>query len=174
MIVKLTDDNVLMNMAFSVTMMSDDNYTQVGSVILLSDNETMFLSANNYPYKLSEAKVALANANRDFKLQYIEHAERNVIYAAAKAGYSTKDAVLYCTWACCQECARGIVAAGIKRVVTSEYMISITPERWRPSIKTAHEILREGGVELVLWKTDKTRKYNIFQFDGKPLDLNKA
>lgn len=163
-----------MNIAFGATMLSDDNYTQVGSVLLLSDNETMFIGSNNYPYKLSDAKLALANTNRDFKLQYIEHAERNVIYGAAQSEYSTKNSILYCTWACCQECARAIVISGVKKVVTSQYMYDITPERWKASIKTAHEILKEGGVELVFWATDKSRKYNTFQFDGKTVDLNKV
>lgn len=50
------------------------------------------------------------------------HGEQNAIIQAAYHGVSVKDATLYCTHSPCIICAKMIVNAGIKRVVTySDY-----------------------------------------------------
>lgn len=48
------------------------------------------------------------------------HAEMNAVLDAARMGRSTKDAVLFCTTFPCHNCAKHIVAAGIKRVIFVE------------------------------------------------------
>jgi len=48
------------------------------------------------------------------------HAEMAAICYAAKIGVSLKGAYLYCTTFPCHECARHIVASGVKRVVYIE------------------------------------------------------
>jgi deoxycytidylate deaminase len=48
------------------------------------------------------------------------HAEMNAITDAARLGRGTADAVLFCTTFPCHNCAKHIVAAGIKRVVFIE------------------------------------------------------
>lgn len=50
----------------------------------------------------------------------VAHAEMNAILDAARLGRSTKDAILFCTTFPCHNCAKHIVAAGIKRVVFIE------------------------------------------------------
>jgi dCMP deaminase len=67
------------------------------------------------------------------------HAEQNAIIQAALHGVSTEGATLYCTTIPCRMCAKEIVNAGIKRVVTySDY------EGARGSI----EYLRNLGVSF--------------------------
>jgi deoxycytidylate deaminase len=48
------------------------------------------------------------------------HAEMNALTDAARLGRPTKDATLYCTTFPCHNCAKHIVAAGIRRVVFIE------------------------------------------------------
>ncbi|HMJ01183.1 MAG TPA: deaminase [Gaiellaceae bacterium] len=48
------------------------------------------------------------------------HAEMNAITTAARLGRSVKDATLYTTTFPCHECARHIIAAGIRRVIYIE------------------------------------------------------
>ncbi len=47
----------------------------------------------------------------------VQHAERNALDNCTKHGISTNGATLYVTHAPCLECAKSIVATGIKRVV---------------------------------------------------------
>ena len=45
-----------------------------------------------------------------------EHAERNLIYYAARKGIALEGAILYCTDAPCEDCARAIISSGISKV----------------------------------------------------------
>ena len=50
----------------------------------------------------------------------VVHAEMEALLACGRAGISTRDAVLYCTTFPCHNCAKHIIAAGIRRVVYVE------------------------------------------------------
>jgi dCMP deaminase len=75
----------------------------------------------------------------------VEHAERAAIYQAARYGMKTHDATMYCPWFACSDCARAIVAAGIKRVVGLKIG---DPGKWATSIGWGDQILTEAGVEV--------------------------
>lgn len=53
-------------------------------------------------------------------LPQVEHAERNLIYFAAKHGIPLEGTTLYVTHAPCEPCARAIKAAGIIKVIFGE------------------------------------------------------
>ncbi|MFC1759069.1 deaminase, partial [Planctomycetota bacterium] len=50
----------------------------------------------------------------------VVHAEMEAMLSCARSGISTQDAVLFCTTFPCHNCAKHIIAAGIKRVVYIE------------------------------------------------------
>jgi dCMP deaminase len=67
------------------------------------------------------------------------HAEQNAIIQAALHGTSTKGATLYCTTIPCRMCAKEIINAGIKKVLTySDYAGSLG----------SIDFLKENGVEF--------------------------
>ena len=47
----------------------------------------------------------------------VEHAERNLVYYAAKYGIRLKGAELYVTHAPCPDCARSLLLAGVSKVM---------------------------------------------------------
>lgn len=58
--------------------------------------------------------------HHDFAEQFEIHAEQNCLSFAAKNGVSTKDCTLYITTAPCVNCAKIIIASGIKKVIYNE------------------------------------------------------
>jgi dCMP deaminase len=87
---------------------------------------------------------------RPGKYKYIEHAERNVIYKAAKAGYSTDGLVMVSPWAACSDCARGIIQSGVSCLVTHKQAHDRSPEFWLKEIEVAFTMFDEAGVEIVM------------------------
>ena len=79
------------------------------------------------------------------KYSFVEHAERNVIFEAARNGFKTYDLTMFCGWYACADCARAIVQAGIREVVGLSAMDN-TNERWNASVEVGNTILDEGGV----------------------------
>lgn len=129
---------------------SPDTSTQNGSVLVTREGENID-DYNHFPQNISITKSRL---ERPTKYAYIEHAERNVIYTAAKFGLVTNGARLYCTWYACTDCARAIIQAGIFEVIGHAEMFRNTPDRWKETIIKAFEMFKEAGVRC-------------FAYDGK-------
>lgn len=121
-----------------------DTSTHNGSVLVTSDGEEFVRGTNRLPPGVKPDDRRLNQ--RPDKYDYMEHAERWAIYTAARQGVPTERATLYVPWYACKDCARGIIVAGIKRVVGHKQMFDKTPERWRESIAIGDEMLDEAGV----------------------------
>lgn len=76
---------------------------------------------------------------------FVEHAERDVLMQAARLGVGTSGATMYLNWYPCADCARAMVGAGIKRLVSSKRPDFGDP-KWGTHFTAASQILAEGGV----------------------------
>lgn len=125
---------------------SDDPDTQNGA-ILVSRGGIIVRGANRFPNRVRRDDARLV---RPAKYAWIEHAERDVIFAAASLGVTTEDATLYCPWFACPDCARAIIQSGISEVVGHDRPFSLTPDRWIEPIETARQMLSEAGVRQTI------------------------
>jgi len=130
---------------------SDDPSTQNGSVLIPAGHISNLpcFGANHFPHNVEVTPERLAD--RDTKLFFMEHAERDAIYTAAIRGIPTLNATLYVPWFACADCARAIISTGITRVVGHKQMMDKTPERWVASIQAADVMLDEAGVQRVYY-----------------------
>lgn len=142
---------------------SMDPNTQNGALLMSVTGEVV-MAANTMP----DIELRQSRLTRPQKYLYIEHAERNAIYLAAKRGICTERATLYVPWFACADCARAIIQAGIKRVVGHIVPWLQTPDRWRDSVRAADEMLQEAGV-IASYLEDEIGV--SFLFDGKTLEL---
>lgn len=96
------------------------------------------------------------------KLTYTEHAERNVIYSAAREGIKTAGLTMFCSWSACAECARAIIQAGIVEVVT-HILPGVPHSKWDTSIAAGMEMLHEAGVIVrrIDGKLDPTNRHKV-------------
>lgn len=86
---------------------------------------------------------------RPGKYKFIEHAERNAIYAASRVGRFISGLTMVSPWAACSDCARGIIQAGIIRLVRHKQASDRSSEFWLEEIRVADMMLREANVEIV-------------------------
>ncbi len=122
-----------------------------------------FISAHGVnSFTNSDMALDPKNFERPRKYQITEHAERAVIYTAAREGICTEGLTMVCPWACCSDCARAIVLAGIPLVVAHKQAYDKTPERWREEVEVGMEILRGGGVEYFLLDSHIKDVDNLF------------
>ena len=83
-------------------------------------------------------KTKLSEEHHKFAVHHEIHAEMNAIYNAAENGVSLKDSTIYVIGLpICHDCAKGLIQAGIRRVVTPEQAI---PENWQESISSSISI----------------------------------
>lgn len=155
-----------MSLALAVASTSPDPSTQNGAVLFdercgLTVFETN--ACNQFPRGVTYTDERW---ERPLKYSVIEHAERNVIYEAARRGIVTEGKTLVAVWAACADCARAIIQAGITHVVTLEAGES---DRWGGSIDIGMVMLEEAGVTVTyLPAADYAADGPTLRRDGKP------
>lgn len=139
------NDHECLQTALSVAKrFSHDPRTQVGAVLWIDGR--MHEAANCIPERLEYRKELV---QPPLKYAYIEHAERAVIFKAAQDCNREEDfrrATLYAPWFACPDCARAIIAVGIKEVVGLASLRSMTPERWMDQVELGERMLSDAGV----------------------------
>lgn len=136
-------DRYFLEMARHVATRSTDRSTKVGCVIVGPDGEIRATGHNGFPRGVDDTED---RHQRPAKYAWTEHAERNAIYSAARAGIATKGCGLVMTWFPCADCARAVIQAGITGIVCA------TPDpadsRWGEDFRVARAMLREAGVTM--------------------------
>lgn len=136
------------NIAYQVKTKSKDNYTQIGAVIVGLDNEIVSTGYNSFPRGIDDNVTS--RQERPEKYYWFEHAERNAIYNAARIGVSTRDCTMYLTCGIpCADCARGIINAGIRRIVCEpDLSFGARGNLWEEHAKRSLIMFEEAGVRV--------------------------
>jgi len=141
----------LLKFAYEKAKLSPDPSTQNAAVLVDvtgDDYLKMAYDINRFPRNVV---MTPERWERPLKYKYVEHAERNVIYQAARLGIATNGLTMICPWAACTDCARAIIEAGIKRLVTHRQAHDRSPEFWKKEIEIAFQDFKEAHVEVVMW-----------------------
>jgi len=131
---------------------STDTSTKNGAVLLPRDQSLVLVDANRMPHPSMDDDEE--NWRRPRKYKVIAHAEQAVILKAARMNIETVGSVLICPWACCNECAKNIVLAGVDCVIAHKEAVEKTAGRndqWQELVELGRYILDKAGVEYELW-----------------------
>lgn len=144
----LTKEHIILGQCYREAGNSPDTSTQLGAVIM-SPVGTLMSSTMSHNGFVTGWEPTAQDYERPRKYLITEHAERRAIYKAARMGIRLKGATLYCTWAACTDCARGIVESGITKLVRHYPPLDEATERWLESVSLGDRIMKQGGVEIV-------------------------
>ena len=133
-----------------VKLKSKDESTQIGAVVVGEGNNVLSTGYNSFPRGLDDSLPE--RQERPEKYFWMEHAERNAIYNAARIGVSLKNSTIYLTSGLpCMDCARGIVNSGIKTVYCKQICTTKNKDKWDESQKKSLELLRECDVDVIYY-----------------------
>jgi dCMP deaminase len=113
-------DEYFMGLAIMASNRSKDPNTQVGACIVDDENNILSLGYNGTPNGYSDDEFPWERIGEDVtttKYAYVCHSELNAILNASRQGIKLKDSILYVTLFPCNECAKALVQAGIKKVI---------------------------------------------------------
>jgi dCMP deaminase len=132
---------------------SKDPTTPVGAIVVGPDKEIRATGFNGFPRGVHDLPERYEDRNQ--KLFYIEHAERNAVYNAARVGVSLKGCSIYLRFWPCVECAKAIIQAGITTVFVSKDTYEDQSKKWeRPnaewnkSMQIGKQMMIEAGISL--------------------------
>lgn len=144
-----------LNIAEQIKLKSKDKSTQIGAVVVGKDKEILTTGYNSFPRGLRDDLPE--RQERPQKYFWIEHAERNAVYNAARIGVSLKESSIYLTSGLpCADCARAIINAGIKTVYCKRVCTTKNKEKWIESQNMSLEMLGECGVDVIYYDSNLT------------------
>ncbi|MBW3099052.1 deoxycytidylate deaminase [Pseudohoeflea coraliihabitans] len=106
-----------LGLADTVSGWSEDRDFKVGAVIVGPHHEIRATGYNGLPRRVSATDEARFDRKSGEKFFWIEHAERNAIYNAARVGATLDGCTIYINRYPCADCARAIIQCGIRMVV---------------------------------------------------------
>jgi dCMP deaminase len=140
-------DEYYLNICKMVAARSKDPNTQIGCVIAGPAHEIRSTGYNSLPRGIRDDVAE--RLERPTKYLWMEHAERNAIYNAARCGTPLEGCTLYVEIMPCMDCGRAVVQAGIKEVVISrERMSQYSSEYFEEHFRNVVELFREAGVRI--------------------------
>jgi len=150
-------DDYFIGICGHVRSKSKDPSSKIGAVLVDEDHGIVSTGYNGFPRGVEEDGRVYRWA-RPLKYSYVEHAERNAIYNAARHGTRTKGCTLYFigfgpVTVPCTDCTRAVIQSGIVRVVGAAF--KPIPDGWKDSLSLSSSMLAEAGVE----HTEATRLY---------------
>jgi dCMP deaminase len=107
-------DEYFIDMTYLVAQRSIDPSTKCGCVIVSDDHAVLSIGYNSPPRDCMDDKIPLS---RPEKYDYFVHAEENALLNAARNGIALEGATAYVTGTPCCRCFRGLLGAGIKKVI---------------------------------------------------------
>lgn len=149
-----------MSVAYITSLRSKDPNTQVGACIVNEDNRIVSLGYNGMPNGCSDDDLPWNRVSTDpmqIKYLYVCHAEMNAL--SNKTSYDCKNCTIFVLLFPCNECAKLIIQAGIKRVV---YL----SDKYKSDTKfiASKKLLTMANVELIHY-IPKQRKI-LIDFDS--------
>ncbi len=139
----LSWDEYFMGLAHLSALRSKDPSTQVGAVIVDQNNKVVSIGYNGFPIGCSDDEFPWAREGGmlESKYAYVVHAELNAILNSARP---VSGCTLYVSLFPCNECAKAIIQAGIKKIVYECDKYAKTE-----ATQISKRMLRSAGVEFV-------------------------
>lgn len=140
-------DEYFMGIAQLSGMRSKDPHTQVGACIVSGNHKILSVGYNGFPIGCSDDAFPWEREGDELstKYPYVTHGEMNAILNYR--GGSLEGTILYVSLFPCNECAKAIIQAGIKKIVydSDKYALS-------PSTVASKRMLDAAGVEYVQYR----------------------
>lgn len=121
---------------------SDDLKVKVGACIEVG--ESAYFGTNRFLAIPDGHTKQELQENRELKLKYITHAERD---ALRQLDDQAVGATIYVNYTPCIDCAQAIALSGIKKVVVKSCDDAAVRSRWQDSWNQAISLLEDKGVE---------------------------
>lgn len=108
-------DEYFMGLAHLSALRSKDPNTQVGACIVDEDNKVVSIGYNGMPRGCKDEDMPWDREGgfKETKYAYVVHAELNAILNSPRP---LKNTILYVSLFPCNECAKAIIQAGIKKI----------------------------------------------------------
>ena len=134
-----------LRLAHEISSWSKDG-TKIGAVAI-RDKRVLVTGYNGFPDKIADTPERYSN--RELKYKLVIHAEMNCILQAVKHGVDLTDATFYVYGLpICDNCAKHLVASGVKRVVCCYDQTKEHTPIWIEGVEFVRSLFAEAEIDL--------------------------
>lgn len=160
------NDNYL-QLAKQIASWSKDPSTKCGAVAVGKHGQILSQGYNGFPRGVADTQERLQDRAQKYK--FTIHAEMNCIFNASLTGVSLEDADLYVYGLpVCDNCAKGVVQVGFKRVFMCYPAAMEERREWIASYKISREMFVEAKV-----LANRYHEETMQQIDSTWMDIHK-
>ena len=143
-------DEYFISLLAPISQKSKDRSTKVGAIAVGSNREIKSTGFNGFVRGINDDKPE--RHERPLKYKWTEHAERNLIYNAARNGISLDGCTIFIDWFPCTDCARAIIQSGFKAIIIDGRNFSEKEkywnERWKEDMDISKEMLEKAKIGI--------------------------
>ena len=118
------------------------------AALLIKDGKVILKGVNRLAPGVKETKERFEGPNKHL---YPNHAERDLVYKAARQGIKTDGLTMVMAWLPCINCANAVISVGIKDLVVHKQMIERTREGWIEELTNAVQIMHEANINIIAY-----------------------
>lgn len=141
-----------MAMAREIAKNSPDAETQVGAIMLSEEGRLIASSYNGFLRGAYDDKLP---KTRPDKYEFIQHAERNMLYNCAYEGIRTKGTTIVCTLSPCTDCLRASFQSGVRFIVFDELYSKFPNTDFYKELSDVHVYVQKLGDYTLLEMVSK-------------------
>lgn len=142
-----------LGLAAHVASWSKDPSTKVGAVAVSKDQRLLSMGWNGFPRGFQDRPELYAD--REYKYDYVVHAEKNCVYNAAREGVSLIDSTMYVHgMLVCSQCALGVRQCGVSRVVIATPDVDVVKVKWLEEFEKSGFVFYDGGISFDVFVID--------------------
>jgi dCMP deaminase len=131
-------------LTYAISQFSKDPDKKVGSIFLHPKTfQILSTGYNGFPRKVNETNKRWKKPE---KYKWVVHSEQNGIYNATLNGVKLKNSILFTTKFPCNDCAKGLIQAGIKQIYT--YKPDLKHKTWGESMKISLKMFKETNIRI--------------------------
>lgn len=134
----------LMRHCYTLAEQSTHPTSHLGA-LLIKENNIILEGVNNFPPGVAQTPERVAGENRHI---YPNHAERFLIYEAARRGIATEGASIVVPWPPCVTCAGALITSGIKKIVLHKQITEAMPKEKQLRDREGLILLEEAEVKI--------------------------
>lgn len=147
---QVSADEAFMRLVYIAASRSKDPSTKIGAV-LVKDGNVFSTGYNGFGRNISDFSVRWND--RPTKYKFVCHAEFNAIMNAARHGHSTLGATIYTQDIPCNECMKGVVQAGISKIICHTQWRAIQQgnefmRRWNAAQEISKVMSEEADIKI--------------------------
>lgn len=147
---------VYMEMAESIAKLSPDEETQVGAIMLSEEERIIATSFNGFVRGAIDKELP---TSRPDKYEYVQHAERNILYNCSYEGIRTKDTSIVCTLSPCLECLRAMYSAGVRVIYFKELYHKFKDTKFYEDVRDIKVYVSTGREDYTILELQNRGEY---------------